>query len=168
MPFELMANRLGRLAERETRSIIVLPELPDRSLPEGVYTLHEMYCNERGCDCRRVFLNIQASFRPGPEAVVAWGWESRAFYARWLREADEATLDDLIGPALNVGSPATELAEPLLEKVTMLLETDEAYAARIQEHYRIWRAHIDGKRQKAGAAPGWFSTPPPTRRPRRR
>lgn len=78
MPFELMANRLGRLAERETRSIIVLPELPDRSLPEGVYTLHEMYCNERGCDCRRVFLNIQASFRPGPEAVVAWGAGSRA------------------------------------------------------------------------------------------
>ncbi|MCA9872843.1 MAG: hypothetical protein KC441_04295 [Anaerolineales bacterium] len=42
---------LIELARRETRSATVNN---DPALPDGAYGLIEAYCNERGCDCRRV------------------------------------------------------------------------------------------------------------------
>lgn len=173
MPFQEFHDLFPGLAESETRTIIVLPGCGDTTLPEGQYALSEMYCNERGCDCRRVFFYVRSSFRVGPEAVIAWGWESRDFYARWLPEATEAMVDELQGPVLNLGSPATELALPLLEKVATILSADAEYVARIKEHYRLFRRRIDRKRIDRGRAPAWFETGaagegPSRRRPPRR
>ena len=46
------------LAPRETRSVTIKN---DPSLPDGEYGLIEAYCNEPGCDCRRVMFNIFTS-----------------------------------------------------------------------------------------------------------
>lgn len=154
MPYRQFHDFFPDLAERETRTLIVPPGATKAALPEGEYGLVEMFCDEPACDCRRVFLCVLSSRQPGPEAVIAWGWESREFYASWSGEDDEDLLDTLKGPALNLGSPETELAQPLLELVTELLRTDRAYTERIQEHYRVFRARLGRK----GAGGGWFAT----------
>ncbi len=153
MPYQAFIDFFPDLAKRETRCIIVPPGRVGSPLPEGEYALIEQYCNDGGCDCRRVFFFVQSSFRQGPEAVIAWGWESREFYARWMGDDDEASLDALQGPVLNVGSPQTDLAPILLEQVETLLSADTAYVARIREHYRLFRQHVDG-----GRAPAWFAS----------
>ena len=50
-------------------------------LPADAYGMLEMYCNEPGCDCRRVFFMVVAKRYREPLAYVAYGWESRKFYA---------------------------------------------------------------------------------------
>ena len=55
--------------------------------------------------------------------------------------------------ALNLGSPETELAPALLEQIETILSADAAYAARIQEHYRLFRRRIE-----VGRTPAWFET----------
>ena len=104
-----------------------------------------MCCNERGCDCRRVFFYVVASFREGPEAFIAWGWDSPEFYTNWLRDDDPIMIAQLIGPSLNLGRPQTELADGLLNLLRDILLQDEAYVERIKRHYRHFRARIDGK-----------------------
>lgn len=153
---------LPEVAERETRVITVLRRALGVGLPPARYSLVELFCDERGCDCRRVFLHVVSSLRPGPEAVIAWGWEPREYYVRWMGEADPLVIDTLKGPALNLGSPRTELAQPLLKIVTQVLATDTAYAARIQAHYRLFRDHVDRKRGR----PRWFDVAEPRAAPR--
>jgi hypothetical protein len=60
------------IAHQQTRELLVCAksELP---LPAGRYAFHEMLCDEAGCDCRRVFFYVVSNFRPGPQAVIAWG-----------------------------------------------------------------------------------------------
>jgi len=60
------------IAARETRSITVPPGSPF-GLPAGEYGFLEMYCNEPGCDCRRVLFYVIARDRPGVQAVIGWG-----------------------------------------------------------------------------------------------
>ncbi|MGE0229709.1 MAG: hypothetical protein AB7U23_14490 [Dehalococcoidia bacterium] len=162
MPYRQFHDFFPEIAERETRTIIVPPGATKAALPVGEYGLVEMFCDERGCDCRRVFLAVMSK-RRGPEAVIAWGWEPREFYARWSGEDDEILLDSLVGPALNLGSSETELAQPLLELVTGLVRTDHAYAVRIQEHYRMFRARVERK----VTARGWFDAGDIRSRPKR-
>jgi hypothetical protein len=60
MPFQLFHDLFPEMAERETRSVIVPPGSPPSGLPPGQYAFLEMFCNEKGCDCRRVFLLNQS------------------------------------------------------------------------------------------------------------
>jgi hypothetical protein len=163
MPYRPFHDFFPGIAERETRTITVLPSATDVALPPAVYPLVELCCDERGCDCRRVFLLVVSSFRPGPEAVIAWGWEPRGFYARWSGEDDDVLLSDLKGPALDLGSPETEPARPLLAIVAEMLRTDRVHAARIQEHYRVFRARVE----RQGAGQRWFDVGDARSRPRR-
>ena len=85
MPFNMFYSRFPREAVAETRSVI-LPKGHD-GLPAGAYHFREMFCDEPGCDCRRVFFWVDRSSldRPSPvsgepDAVVAWGWEDVSFY----------------------------------------------------------------------------------------
>jgi hypothetical protein len=142
MPYSPFSTLFPDVARHQTRELLVRAksELP---LPAGRYAFHEMFCDEAGCDCRRVFFYVVSNFRPGPEAVIAWGWESRAFYARWMRDDDPAVLDSLVGPELNVGSPQSNLAAPLLAVLRDVLATDTDYVARVKAHYLVFRARIE-------------------------
>jgi len=50
-----------------------------------------------------------------------------------------------MGPCLNIGSPRSELAGPILDLASSVLLKDEAYVERIKRHYQLFRAKIDGK-----------------------
>lgn len=114
MPYALLHSRFPKTAEAETRTITVLRRTPS-GLPPGSYSFLEMFCDEPKCDCRRVFLYVVSSRGVDPEAVIAWGWESRGFYAKWLHDDDPLVLDELQGPALNLASPQSDLSSPILE-----------------------------------------------------
>jgi len=142
MPFVPFHELLPDVAERETRDVMVLPG-SNVGLPPGHYGFLEMYCDEEGCDCRRVFLTVVSSARGKVEAVIAWGWEKPAFYAKWMHDDDPQTVASLVGPILNFGSPATKLAPALLLLFENVLLKDQKYVERIKRHYRMFRDKIE-------------------------
>jgi len=144
MPYAMFREHFPEVADRETRSIAVPPG-SDVGLPPGEYGFLEMYCDERGCDCRRVFFYVISSFRRGVVAVVAWGWEDADFYAKWMTCPDPTTVAELRGPILNLGSPQTDLAPAILELVRNVLLRDPEYVARIKRHYGMFKDRIEGR-----------------------
>jgi hypothetical protein len=145
MPFVAFHKFCPEVAARETRTIHVLPG-SNLGVPPADYHFEEMYCDERGCDCRRVMFAVMSSARGDMEAVIAWGWESRDFYARWMHMDDPAMLDELQGPILNLGSPQSQHAGALLRIAQQFLLSDPAYVERIKRHYALFREHIDPKK----------------------
>ncbi len=150
MPFCLLWAKLPELAEQETRTIFVT-EACD-GLPVGAYSFREMFCDEPGCDCRRAFFWVDRDNRQEPEAVIAWGWESKAFYKKWMHGGSKEDVELLQGPVLNMGSPQTALAPHLLELFKSLLLSDSAYVERVKRHYALFRDVIDSRTAPAGSA----------------
>lgn len=144
MPYVFFHEHLPEIAERETRTITIL-EQSSSGLPPGQYSLVEMYCDERGCDCCRVFFYVISSLKKDVEAVIAYGWERPEFYARWMGDDDPEIIKDLQGPILNMGSPQSSLAPAILEIVKDIILQDSAYVKRIKTHYKMFRDKIDRK-----------------------
>jgi len=145
MPYRLFHDLFPAVAERETRTLTILPRA-NAGLPAGDYGFLEMFCDEPGCDCRRVFFSVLSSVRQRVEAVVAWGWETTDFYAAWMKDDDPEVVASLKGPVLNLGSPATALAPALLELTRTVLLQDVHYVERIKRHYQTFRQQIEGGR----------------------
>ena len=148
MPYQSFHELFPARAAEETRSIMLEgAERSDSPLPEGQYSFLEMFCNERGCDCRRVMFYVVSDCdeQRRVKAVIAWGWESRHFYRKWFRSDDPEMLATLKGPTLNVGSPQSKLAPALLDLVREVLLQDPAYVERVESHYWAFRNRIEGR-----------------------
>ncbi len=152
MPYTMFYDRFPDIAERETRSLIVFED-PD--LPPDTYALTELYCDEPGCDCKRVMFNVFADGGKKFVAVIAYGWESKDYYREWAGENDPEVIRGLKGPVLNRLSPQSELASALLKKVEQVVLRDPLYIERLKEHYQLFRKTVDGKHHVAmpGMAP---------------
>lgn len=150
MPFVLFHDLFPEVAEEETRTIKLM-ENAGRDSPPGDYSFLEMFCNEQGCDCRRVLFSVVSSRRPGMLAVVNWGWEKAGFYAKWLKGSDRGLASYLRGPSLNVGSPQSDLAPAVLKLTEGELLKDKAYRDRIKRHYAMIRKGIE-RRQRSPVA----------------
>lgn len=155
MPYAFFNEFYPEVAENETRTFTVLDE-GSLGLPMGEYALLEMYCNERKCDCRRVFFYVISSLTEKVETVIAYGWESPKFYAKWMRDDNPEMIKDLRGPMLNIGSPHSNLAPAILDVVKDIIRNDSEYVERIKTHYRMYRSKIDRvsstKRRRTGCA----------------
>jgi hypothetical protein len=142
MPFVAFAEYFPDLARKETRAVM---KYEDGALVESLLFV-ESFCNERSCDCRRVFINVYSD-RPharNPLSTISWGWEPDAFYRKWARfPLSKADLDELRGPGLVRLAKQHEDAEEMLEQFRTLI-ADEAYASRIVRHYEMFRAKVDG------------------------
>jgi len=168
MPHEPFNERFSELAWKETRSITVFD---DPRLAGDEFGFIEAYCNDENCDCRRVFFSVISRNRKEIVAVIAYGWESQAFYTKWFRRNDLAIIRQLQGPILNPGSPQSELAPFLLEKVRDVLLADPAYIARLKRHYRMFKEKVDPKHfppTDASETETPFEFPPGRKRHRRR
>jgi hypothetical protein len=144
MPYVSFHEYFPEIAKRETRSITILKG-SSSGLPAGEYGFLEMYCDERKCDCRRVFFCVVSSPKKEPLAVIAYGWEGPEFYAEWMGDDDPETIEELKGPSLNMGSPQSSLAPAILKLVENVLLKDKSYVERIKTHYRMFRDRIDRK-----------------------
>lgn len=150
MSYVAFHERFREIAQREIRTVTLLRE-HDFGLPAGDYAFLEMFCDEPGCDCRRVFFYVVSSRRRDVEAVIAYGWESREFYARWMRSNDPQDIAGLQGPVLNLFSPQSKHAPAVLDLFKKVLLRDRAYIDRVKEHYRMFRAEIDRKNPGKGS-----------------
>lgn len=145
MPFESFQERFPEIAQKETRVLTILKQ--DRlGLPVADYIFTEMFCNEPGCDCRRVFLSVFSSFDMKIKAVIAWGWEDYQFYAEWFHSSKiTKEVEELKGPVLNLGSPQSKLAPALLEAFNEALLPDRNYVERVKRHYAMFRETVESK-----------------------
>jgi len=147
MPFVLFHRHFPEVAEKETR-VFIVPN--GRELPADEYALAEMYCDEHGCDCRRVFFSVVSRKRKDTLAVIAFGWEQRSFYARWLRSAQPDDLDALQGPCLNIASEQSEHAPEILRMVKLVLQ-DDSFIERLKRHYSMFKRRVDGRQPEMDA-----------------
>ena len=83
MAYKLFQDLFPDIAKNETRTVTLTRDY--LSLPAGDYTYFEMFCDEPGCDCRRVFLQVVCNaIQEDPLAVIAYGWEMREYYVNWF------------------------------------------------------------------------------------
>jgi hypothetical protein len=144
VPFVRFHDYFPALAEAETRSIRILNDANTWCLPPDDYGFMELFCDEPGCDCRRVFFLVVSPRGPKPMAVIAYGWEKLRFYKHWLRHVGPEQARDLKGPVLNDGSPQSKLAPSLLLMTEDVLLRNRDYMERVKRHYRMMRDVVDG------------------------
>lgn len=135
MPFEKFITRFRELGWKETRTATTMN---GSDLPDDSYAFIEMYCNEQGCDCRRVIFEVVSEKRKKPVAYVSFGWENAAFYAHWLGQDDPETVKQLQGPILHPDSPQSKFAPAVLELTKSVLQ-DEKFVERLKRHYKMFR-----------------------------
>jgi hypothetical protein len=158
------------VAERETRTAKVFEALPaadPRHLPVDEYGFDELYCDQRGCDCRRVMINVLARHARQHVATI-----NHAF--------QKPTKDDLVAEQtfldpLNRQSP---WAAALLDLFINQILADEAYRQRLVLHYRMFKNVVEDPAHPAhrlvhlpevGAAGSrGRSIPPPPRKGKRK
>ena len=141
MPMAPFYEKFRDLAFKETRSATVRAF---KGLPDGEYAFLEYYCNEPGCDCRRVHIVAISRDTPGKIlATINYGWESIEFYKKWAEyESDD---EDYRGPILEPFGQQTELAPYLLELFKSVALEDPRYVDRLRRHYRMFKQVIEGK-----------------------
>ena len=147
MPYAAFHKWYPKVAEQETRCVTILPGSP-WNLPPAHYSLLEMYCDEPGCDCRRVFLAVLSSLTKQIEAVIAYGWEDPNFYRKWMGDDDPDVIKELKGPVLNMASPQSRLAPEILDMVQKIVLTDQAYVDRLKRHYELFRKRVEQKTRR--------------------
>ena len=132
-------QRFPEVGARETRCVTV----PQRqSLPQGEYGFVELYCDEPGCDCRRVMIDV---LRPETGeskvwATISYGWESLDFYRKWGGPGNDPI--EMKGPYLDPLNPQTKYSAALLNLFRFLVQSPE-YVARLQRHYQMFRESVD-------------------------
>jgi hypothetical protein len=158
MGFEPFAGRFIELGLKETRTLTVIDHA---GLPAGEkYGLMELYCSDQNCDCRRVMFDVVSKRQNQSMAVIAYGWESASYYARWYGENDPVVIRSLQGPELNFGSQQSEFAPLLLELVKEVIK-DPFYVARLKKHYQMFKETVDRRNSRLSAALDWTFTPKP-------
>lgn len=146
VPFELFYSRFPEIAKAETRSISVLENSRINRLPAADYGFMEAFCDEPGCDCRRVFFSVISSQTKQIEAVIAYGWETKNFYRNWFKYGTDEDIASLQGPELNLSSPQSKHAEGILRLFEEILQNDKSYIERVKRHYKMFRATVDKPR----------------------
>jgi len=147
MPYSLFQSRFPEVAESETRTVTVI-DPSGFNLPPARYYFLEMFCDEPGCDCRRVFFSVVSSLQNDIKAVIAWGWEDKTFYRKWMGSNDPNVINELMGPVLNLASPQSDLAPALLKLLQRVLLQDSGYIERVKQHYAMFRETVDRKTPK--------------------
>jgi hypothetical protein len=139
MPMIPFVERFPELGARETRCVTVI----ERSdLPGGEYGFLELYCDEPGCDCRRVMIDV---LRPETGwskiwASLSYGWESLDFYRQWGGAGSDPI--EIKGPYLDPLNPQTQYSSALLNLFRFLLQSSE-YVERLKRHYRMFRDSVE-------------------------
>ena len=150
MYYRSFIDRCPAVAMQEMRSVLI-PEETD-GIPPGQYILTEAYCDEANCDCRRVMFNIMTPDDLEVIATIAYGWETKKFYAKWFGGDDPDIIKGLQGPVLNLGSEQGPFAKQLLKLVKNILR-DKEYVERIKKHYQMFKAEVKAESKEKKPTP---------------
>jgi hypothetical protein len=136
-------TKFRHLAFREMRTVIVRGR---ESIPDGPYGFLEFYCNEVGCDCRRVVFHV---IRPDTGtrvwASINFGWESPVFYQQW--SPGDPEFADMAGATLDPLNAQSEHSDALLTLFQEVVAADPDYVQRLQRHYRLFKRASEPKAQ---------------------
>ena len=130
-------ERFPEVAGREQLVLRIQQEgLP---LPPGEYGFFEWFCEDAGCDCRRALLQVISPQQPGRIlATINYGWESAAFYTRWMH-GDKQAGRDITSASLDPINPQSALAEALLDGFQDYARHDSFYPGQLQRHYEMFK-----------------------------
>ena len=123
------------IAQKETRSITLIDD--SNGVEEGKYTFLEFFCSDKKCDCRRVMVQV-VNPTGHHMATLSYGWENLDFYLKWTYGHEESA-HAMVGAQLYDFSPQTKHSLIFLEFFRALLR-DSLYAARIQQHYHLFKS----------------------------
>lgn len=140
MPMTPLVERFPEVGARETRSVMVTHR---QDLPEGEYDfLEELYCDEPGCDCRRVMIDVLRPETGWSEiwATISYGWDSLDFYRKWGGAASDPIA--MKGPYLDPLNPQTKYSSALLNLFCFLLQSPD-YVERLKRHYQMFRDSVE-------------------------
>jgi hypothetical protein len=124
-----LSHLLPDVADRETRTIFLFEEEegegPPPVPPDG-YVFDELYCVERGCDCRRVMINVFSVKTRTHLATINHSFEPPA-------KGDVVQEQTFLDP-LNRQS---RWSSPLMDLFLHTVESDPDYRRRLIRHYRL-------------------------------
>jgi hypothetical protein len=124
------------IADRETR-VVTITDQAITGLPLGAYALIDLYCTDLDCDCRNVYIHVVHKGFSGPIATITYGWEKLSYYKEWMGgEEDDYILRQFKGPSLAI---------QWLRIFEGILQTDKAYANRLERHYHLVKDFIKNK-----------------------
>lgn len=118
-----------KLAASELRTLTVASG-SGLAVPADRYVCHELYCGDRGCDCRRVIVTFFAERQGEAVAHISLGFDSA---------------DELAGPFLDRLNPQASYAPELLRMFTVMINSDPDYLARLQRHYVLYKERCEGR-----------------------
>ena len=140
MPMAPFMEKFPDLGARETRSVKVPIGNP---LLHGEYGFIELYCDEPGCDCRRVTILV---LRPHTGwkvwAQISYGWESMDFYQKWSHTSDPLDPLEWQGPYLDPLAQQSRHAPALRDLFEFVLQSP-GYEQRLKNHYQMFRAAVE-------------------------
>ena len=139
MPYAPFFEKFLEIAQNETRSFFIKN---NPNVPDDEYSLMELFCDEKNCDCQRVMFNVMSEKQQNIIATIAYGWESRKFYEKWFGGNDSMAINEMMGIKLNTASHQCEFAPELLHIIENILK-DPAYVERIKRHYKLFRDKVD-------------------------
>jgi len=153
MPMSPFFQRCLETAMAETRTVTFLD---DRyGIPPGEMVFDEFYCDEFGCDCRRVLLRARVSHDFDHSlASVSYGWERPEFYQAWSKALEPAEASGMAGASLELLAPQSRYAESILDYAEEHLFGDPLYVARLQRHYAQFKATLR-RSPKGGTGFDW-------------
>lgn len=117
------------LARREALAVQFLGE---GGKPSGTLLFREFYCNDPGCDCRRVVLHAVWVERGQTVASIGYGFEPAA-----------PPFDDEPQVMLDPINPQSELSGHVLALFQEVLDTQPGVRDRFVRHYELWKQAVD-------------------------
>ncbi len=97
----------------------------------GTFLFRELYCEQPGCDCRRVVLEVQWAEKQQVAATIHYALE------RPKRRGEPQLY-------LDPSHPQSDLANGLLDVFEDLIKKDAAYRATLRRHYKMWKTSVNG------------------------
>jgi len=145
MPMIPFMERFPELGARETRSVTATRR-PD--LPDGEYGFLELYCDEPGCDCRRVMIDVLRRETGWSKiwATISYGWERLDFYQKWGGAGYDPI--EIKGPYLDPLNPQTNYSSALLNLFRFLIQSPD-YVDRLRRHYQMFRESVDREHSRS-------------------
>lgn len=127
-------ERFPKIGKDEYRSVTLLDG--GEFIPPGSYAFVECYCPDVKCDCRRVMLVVIEAESGKPMASIAFGFNRQ---------------EPLAGPFLDPLNPQSPCASEFLDLARDLVLSDRHYVARLEKHYRMFKASLRGELVGEGA-----------------
>lgn len=126
-----------------------MPGAGNDRISAGTYGFVESYCDDKDCDCRRVFINVISVKSPEILATISYGWESKEYYNEWFGGMESSILEDFARPNLALGLQQSKYAADFLRLFKVIIK-DEKYVDRFKRHYFLFKEIVDPKHFKAG------------------